>query len=864
MHSPATLAYFCAPAGHLWEWEDSDGNQGMVWSGSQALVVFRQELVDLLEACVPVGLPPMGSILLVAAAASESYDPAATRVRLWEAAERATCLSQRAAAERTTGGNDVPPAIASLWAKVGVGLDQIHALPADLRSSGPARRRLLRTLFEEVDINLPRNITPVISLSILSEFVQTPFLNVFQQRSPELNGVARLLRDLSILEKAFTRCPPEHLEERLRTGIDRPLSRAPELPLPEPDETPLPEPPADLLRAMEHEGGELAHIAGLVRRIGAMLHVPKAVTQREELPLGGVSDITNRGDPSRLLMTELAWDDLTFAVRLAQGEALYLRRESPPAEPPPRRLILIDTGIFMWGKPRLFALASALALQRQKVGAQTAIASLFTLEAAGFTPVTLDTVPEVRAQLARLQPHPHPGAALASLADSGLSPFQPNEEVFLITHAAALETLCHLPVWRHLATSVPLHTLLVDREGHLELSRHSLAGARLIAHARIDAEDLFEPRAAGRTSKPSPAALISEAGRLPQFYRQKIWPLCHPAPPANGRTYQLAKGLIGVSKAGCVCWWSRYYPLVGRLLLPWQPADELCYAGLDKTDPDTAFLAFRSPGAALVELAVISLKQGEVLGVYTVEIGRSDIFFPCFNSGYLVVHLDTCSNAYSCLEEATKIGTVARLVVRGWPVFDGSKFHENGSFEDLPCTPLELSKNLLPQDSPRRYITDIQGVALDSLGRVMILTEGNHIYMLDVNANGFNWVGWNKARPHFQPFNEVSAPGWQDRNLRIALFPDGRRIVADPRGYLHVCDSGEEAHEISIMLVKGHTVAWTPNGKKFGESNLLGGDWPASMSEVLPLVRKLFRAPAPDKAPPMLLMVDPKTTAATF
>lgn len=833
MHSPATLAYFCAPPGLLWEWEDADGNQAVVWSGDNALIAFRQELPELLEACASGGLPPLGSILLVLAAASESYDAVSTRGRLWDAAARAT------------GSKEVPAGIASLWKTVGAGLDRIHSLPAELRSGGPARSRLLQTLFEDP---AAIRITPPQAANIIAEFVQTPSLHVFQQRSPGLNGIARLLADLSLLEHAFTHCPPEHLEERLRTGIDRLPSRQLELPLPAPAEVPVPEPPADLLRALEHEGGELAQVAGLVRRIGAMLHVPKAVTQRDELPLGGVSDITNRGDPSRLLMTELAWDDLTFAVRLAQGEALYLRRESPPAEPPPRRLVLIDTGIFMWGKPRLFALGSALALLRQKHGEQTAIGSIFAIDADGFKNITLETVLDVRLQLARLQPQPHPGSALQRLADAQPSPFQPNEEVFVITHPAALETLCHLPVWRHLANTVPLHALLVDRDGNLELSRHSLAGARLLAHAHLDAEDLFEPKSGGRSSKPSPAALTSEAGRLPQFYRQRIWPLCHPAPPVEGKTYQIPnKGCIGVSKAGCVCWWRHKNSLVGKLLLLWQPAGELVFAALEKQDPDVVFLAFRSPGETSVELAIISLKGPEVSGVHSVEIGRSDIFLPCLNSGYLVVHLDDRSDAYSWLDDTIKLKSINRAAVKGWPVFDGSKFHEYG-MSGSPCTSLELARYLPPRDSPRRYITDIQSVAIDDRGKLMILTEGAHVYTLNVHENGFNWVGTNKGSPLFQPLQDVSVERWQERNLRIALLPDGRRIIVDPRGFMHVCDSGDEAGEISIMLVKGHTVAWTPNGKYFGESNLLGGEWPTSMTVVMPLTRKLFRAASPGKA----------------
>jgi hypothetical protein len=58
----------------------------------------------------------------------------------------------------------------------------------------------------------------------------------------------------------------------------------------------------------------------------------------------------------------LAQDDFILASRIAQGEALYLRRERPPAEPAPGRWILLDTGLRLWGIPRIRALATALAV----------------------------------------------------------------------------------------------------------------------------------------------------------------------------------------------------------------------------------------------------------------------------------------------------------------------------------------------------------------------------------------------------------------------------------------------------------------------------------------------------------------------
>jgi hypothetical protein len=101
---------------------------------------------------------------------------------------------------------------------------------------------------------------------------------------------------------------------------------------------------------------ELGGLARLALNLMAAVHLPRPVADREELPLGGVSDITNRGALDRLLVSELANDDLTLAVRIAVNEALYLRREMPPRNPPRQRFVLLDAGIRMWGVPRVFSL----------------------------------------------------------------------------------------------------------------------------------------------------------------------------------------------------------------------------------------------------------------------------------------------------------------------------------------------------------------------------------------------------------------------------------------------------------------------------------------------------------------------------
>ncbi len=70
-----------------------------------------------------------------------------------------------------------------------------------------------------------------------------------------------------------------------------------------------------------------------------MVHLPRPLLQPDDIPVGGVSDISNRGTIDRLLLSELAQDDEMLTTRVAMNEVMYLRRETPPQNPPAHPVI---------------------------------------------------------------------------------------------------------------------------------------------------------------------------------------------------------------------------------------------------------------------------------------------------------------------------------------------------------------------------------------------------------------------------------------------------------------------------------------------------------------------------------------------
>ncbi|WP_046759226.1 hypothetical protein [Kordia jejudonensis] len=103
-------------------------------------------------------------------------------------------------------------------------------------------------------------------------------------------------------------------------------------------------------------------MGNLIKRIWSGIQLPMHYAHPGEMPLGGISDITNKGKFDNLLISEYANDDIIFLHRIANKEALFIRRETTPEEDLRTRIFLIDTTIKNWGTPKIVSFATAFAL----------------------------------------------------------------------------------------------------------------------------------------------------------------------------------------------------------------------------------------------------------------------------------------------------------------------------------------------------------------------------------------------------------------------------------------------------------------------------------------------------------------------
>jgi hypothetical protein len=261
---------------------------------------------------------------------------------------------------------------------------------------------------------------------------------------------------------------------------------------------------------------EFAALAALAREVAALVHVPRPVADRTDLPLGGVSDVSNRGSPERLLTSELALDDLTLAVRIATNEALYTRREAPPRTRRHARCIALDVGIHSWGTPRVFAIAVALGLAMAVDRHDRAL--VWRTSGAGLVAVELSTRDGLVELLAALEPEPDPTTAFSRLFEIEQDGAE-SREVFLIVSEAVAKSAA-MRRWMREAQRESVHLAAVGRGGHLVIERWSSRGVRKLHEAQYD---LGELRRSFSASEGDPVDGLEFA--LPVFLHKRPLPL---------------------------------------------------------------------------------------------------------------------------------------------------------------------------------------------------------------------------------------------------------------------------------------------------------------------------------------------------
>ncbi|VTR97493.1 hypothetical protein [Tuwongella immobilis] len=170
------------------------------------------------------------------------------------------------------------------------------------------------------------------------------------------------------------RLSPLEFYQRMRAGWER-LSIAERIHWFQHGRAPLPEVPTEavqpvvevrptaqeMLTELLQERTRLKPARHLMPHLQSALSFPPRKLESSELPSGGYSDVTNRGTPDRLLLSQFALDAEELIRRFAERELLYHRREESPQSHDETLLVVLDQGVRTWGNVRL-GLTAAVAV----------------------------------------------------------------------------------------------------------------------------------------------------------------------------------------------------------------------------------------------------------------------------------------------------------------------------------------------------------------------------------------------------------------------------------------------------------------------------------------------------------------------
>lgn len=512
-----TEGYFTPAADTFWEWQTPD--DAVTWVGGET-ICFTPELRAVLEGLAPGGLPPVGAVMLLLASCRDSWPGSVEVAQRLEAA--IPDLRRR----------PLPDGLRTVFPQ----LDRIAELPIESRVPLTTKVELAQAVFETC-----REKTSPSAARVIVQNLDSVLESERRTRLPyAVSVLANLTREIKSLREGLQQLDADSLLLRRQTGLDQ---------LPDAADAILPacELTRQLLSELEDDV-ELAGLANLARRLMALTELPRRVVLDQDLSVGGVSDITNRGPLDRLLLSELAQDDDVLVARIALNQAMFLRRESPPRTTTQTRCIFLDNGIRLWGVPRVFATAVAMSLTATS-GKQ---ADVVVVGPAGTGIQTLDlqTRSGLIAALASLQSSRHSAAAFAAFCE--LVEEQQAEEAIFITTTDVLDD----EEFAQRLAECPLPTLYVagiERTGQFQLQVRTSRGVRPLREGWLDIHEILKPRPQGGTT-------LLDSGRqveLPAILHVKPLPLLLPHAREAHRMWTAGETVLAVTRDRRLMHWER-------------------------------------------------------------------------------------------------------------------------------------------------------------------------------------------------------------------------------------------------------------------------------------------------------------------
>ena len=788
--------YFGASQQWCWHW--AEGLNVIEWKNYETLV-YREDLLAVMKEIQISGLPHINTLLFVLAACRLSPEELKNKeelivnsIKYWGEHGPTTDFGKN----RVRFVND---AFAFL--------KHIAQLPESYRS-GKARAHLLQSLPELFLFNAKE------AQQIVIEFESgRADEQILANDTHTLDAIKSTFEILAELCKRIT--SPKHLAHILDTGLAQ---------LPLPLQELSPEPVKDLLGSLQHEQ-ETEGIASLTQAILKVFRIPPLSVSNDDQQLGGVSDISNRGPLHRLLLSELANDDDLLMARLANNEAMYLRRESPPNTPERRRILLIDTSLPLWGKPRVFAVAAALACAQQNKHISSTEAVM--LVGTRSEPVPLHTPEGVRKALTQLQPALHSGDALLNVLRQTS---KADEEYILIT----AEPLLHDPDF--LARLLPVqeklaYLIAVNRNGRFTLYRCSASGREELLAATFDLDQLLFPERKitqntpahfpnTRKKKRSNRSYPEYTKQLPAFFEQEKIPLLFAAKGCKIKApdfyYAPAYGIVVINDNRRILFFPNTTGVAGYELHPcmnehdkpqgnfhlWHFSEhgELVLGYHDKENQVFRLLLFSLTGNETKELIIPGFYGKQVWmckqGFANWDGGMVEVYDVQSGSARRMTYNDALHTETHGHLTGTSKKEVKKRINPGYSAFDTQLFFALGDQGRLFA-----DQKVLVCENDKLYWREAQGWDRQQYNRVMLYDK-----KIVCTAN-------------LQRFEIAPLQAYNRADTGVAEWPDGSVIIQDHRGFIHFRSANRSIPDFSIVSIsETDTTVWISNGMYAGNA----------------------------------------------
>lgn len=459
-------------------------------------IAYRQSVAAILQGLAKGGLPPFGSILLALIATNEQL-PQNTLGEIGELMEETITEAHLL---------DSSPVIQHLQAlgEATQFLQILQKLPAKYKTL-EGRILLFRCIFEKVHQKEAINKSEIMAERFAdADTYELPDTYILKPYSS-----ATFLRDFQTLGRLLRYFP--NIESIIEQVGDVPELNELDKILDEEKEIPTEAIELDFIEELI-EDDRTFPIGALIRSFWAGLKIPVNNAIPSDQKYGGVADLTTKGEFDKLLLSEFANEDIVLLSRLANNEALYFNKETPPIENAFQRIILVDVSLKNWGTPKTLIHAIGLAIAKHPKSGEDC--KIFAL-GKSFTPIEYDSVDKVIHALQEVDIALHPAVGLAAFLGSFSS--DKSLELFFISSVETLKLPAMQRIMQEQRTKIR-YWIQVDAQGRIDFYKNLNGGKKHLQHLQLDLETLWKPQPKRRKQPPTDMEELSIPSFSPILY----------------------------------------------------------------------------------------------------------------------------------------------------------------------------------------------------------------------------------------------------------------------------------------------------------------------------------------------------------